>query len=203
MEKKNFLGAGTIAAAFVFSVIAVSVAFAAYTSALTIKGSATAKATKWKVIFKDLGTAVTGNDGGVTSTAREVTAPTIVGETSIETYNVELKTPGDYVTYNFKIKNDGDFPAKIDSGFAVPTPTCTQGASGTAADATNVCGNLTYTLKYVTGGADVSVNDTFAVGEEKEVQLKIYYNKNATTAQLPADDVTISNLNISIPFVQY
>ena len=34
--------------------------------------------------------------------------------------------------------------------------------------------NLTYSLKYVTGGADVSVNDTFAVGEEKETTEKFF-----------------------------
>lgn len=203
MEKKKGLGIVTAAIALVISVVGTTVAFAAYNASLTIKGSGTAKATRWSIIFKNLGNAQTGNDGGVTSTAREVTAPSIVGDTSIETYSVELKTPGDYVTYNFKIKNAGDFPAKIDSGFAMPTPSCTKGASGVDADATNVCGNLTYTLKYVTGGANVAVNDTFAAGEEKEVQLKIYYSKNVTTAQLPTDDVAIGNLNITIPFVQY
>lgn len=203
MEKKIGLGIITGAIALVVAIVGTTVAFAAYNESLTIKGSGTAKATRWSIIFKDLGNVQTGNNGGVTSTAREVTAPSIVGDTSIETYSVELKTPGDYVTYNFKIKNAGDFPAKIDSGFTMPTPTCIQGANGKADDATNVCGNLTYSLKYVIGGADVSVNDTFAVGEEKEVQLKIYYNKNATTAQLPTDDVAIGNLNITIPFVQY
>lgn len=206
MDKKKSLGIVTGVIALVVSVAAVTLAYAAYDASLTIKGSGTAKATKWSIIFKDLGEAQTGNDGGVTSTASEKTTPNIVGNTSIETYSVELKTPGDYVTYNFKIKNDGDFPAKIDTGFTMPTPTCTKGASGVDADATNVCSNLTYTLKYVTNGVvgdDVSVNDTFAAGEEKEVQLKIYYNKNATSAQLPTDDVAIGNLNITIPFVQY
>lgn len=203
MDKKKSLGIVTAAIALVVSIVGTTVAFAAYNASLTIKGSGTAKATRWSIIFKDLGSAQTGNDAGVTSTASEKTAPSIVGNTSIETYSVELKTPGDYVTYNFKIKNDGDFPAKIDTGFAMPTPSCTKGASGVDADATNVCSNLTYTLKYVTGGANVAVNDTFAAGEEKEVQLKIYYSKNATTAQLPTDDVAIGNLNITIPFVQY
>ena len=203
MDKKKSLGIVTAAIALVVSIVGTTVAFAAYNASLTIKGSGTAKATRSSIIFKDLGSAQTGNDAGVTSTASEKTAPSIVGNTSIETYSVELKTPGDYVTYNFKIKNDGDFPAKIDTGFAMPTPSCTKGASGVDADATNVCSNLTYTLKYVTGGANVAVNDTFAAGEEKEVQLKIYYSKNATTAQLPTDDVAIGNLNITIPFVQY
>jgi hypothetical protein len=206
MDRRKTLGIGTIAAACVLSIVAISVSFAAYTSSLTIKGTGTVKTSKWKVVFKDLGNAQTGNDAGVTSTAKQVTGPSIVGETSIESYKVELKTPGDYVYYDFKISNDGDFPAKIDTGFSMPTPSCTKGASGSDSDATNVCGNLTYTLNYVnngTVGAAVASGDTFAVGQSKDVRLKIYYKKTATTAQLPKDDVTIGNLNITIPFVQY
>lgn len=206
MNNKKSLGIGTIAAAFVLSIVAVSVSFAAYTSSLTIKGSGTVKSGKWKVVFKNLGTAVVGNDAGLTSTATEVTTPSIVGDTSIESYNVELKTPGDYVTYDFKISNDGDFRAKIDTGFSMPTPTCTKGASGVDSDETNVCGNLIYTLKYVNNGIEgssVASGDTFAVGESKNVRLKIYYKKTVTESQIPTDDVTVGNLNITIPFVQY
>jgi len=203
MDKRKILSIGTIMAAFLFSVVAVTVAFASYTENLTIKGSGTTKAAHWKIVFAELGSAVLGNDNGVTSTAKEVTAPNIVGDTSIETYEVELQTPGDYVTYNFKIKNSGDFPAKIDSSFAMPTPSCTKGTSGVEADATNVCSNLEYTLKYVSDNSDVKAGDTFDINEAKEVQLKIYYKKTATDEQLPTDDVAIGNLNITIPFVQY
>ncbi len=203
MNKRKILGIGTVAIALVLSIIAVTVAFAAYSSDITINGSATAKGAHWSVVFSDLQTAVTGNDNGMTSTAKEVLAPTISGQTSIETYKVELQTPGDYVSYNFKIRNSGDFPAKIDTSFAMPTPTCTKGTSGVDADATNVCNNLEYTLKYVSDGTTVKVGDTFDVGESKEVQLKIYYKKIVPTEQLPTDDVAIGNLNIVIPFVQY
>ena len=215
MDKKRKLEIVTIALAFVFSITAVTIAFAAYNSSLTIKGSATAKASKWKVIFKDLSSATIGNDNGVTPTAREVTHPSIVGEVSIETYNVEIKTPGDYLTYNFKIKNDGDFPAQI-STFSMPTPTCRNGASGSPSDASNVCSNLSYTLKYVnndpntvdsaiavSAGDDVATGDKYTPGLEREVQLRIYYSKNITPSQLPVDDVAIGNLNVTIPFVQY
>lgn len=203
MNKRRVLGIGTVAIALVLSVVAVTVAFAAYSSDLKINGSATAKGAHWSVVFTDLQAAVTGNDNSVTSTAKEVDAPTINGDTAIETYKVELQTPGDFVSYNFKISNSGDFKAKIDSSFAMPTPTCTKGTNGVDADETNVCSNLEYTLKYVSDNSDVKIGDTFDVGESKEVQLKIYYKKTATEAQLPKDDVAISGLNITIPFVQY
>lgn len=203
MDKRNILGIGTVAVAFVLSIVAVTVAFASYTSSISIKGSGTAKGAHWSVVFSDLQNAVTGNDNNVASTAKEVTKPSISGQTSIETYKVELQTPGDFVSYNFKIKNSGDFPAKIDSSFTMPTPTCTKGTSGVEEDATNVCNNLEYTLKYVSDNTDVKAGDTFANGEAKEVQLKIYYKKTATEEQLPSDDVTIGNLDIVIPFIQY
>ena len=205
MDKKKNLGVVGTVIAVIVAVIGVSMVWAAYTASLNIKGSGTVKGAKWSVIFTDLGSANVGNDNGMTVTAKEVTAPLINGDTSIETYSVELQTPGDYVTYNFKIKNNGDFPAKIDSGFAMPEPSCAplESSQATETDATNVCKNITYTLTYVDGGAAVQSGNTFAVGESKEVQLKIYYNKNATTSELPTDDVTVTNLNITIPFVQY
>lgn len=204
MDKTRNLGiVGTITAVVV-AVVAVSIVWAAYTANLTIKGSGTVKGANWSIIFTDLGSAQVGNDNNVTSTAKETTTPQIVGDTSIETYSVELKTPGDYVTYNFKIKNNGDFPAKVDT-FTLPTPTCAPADSSdaTESEAANVCKNLTYTLTYVDGGATVKSGDTFAIGESKEVQLKLYYNKNAATSELPKNDITVSNLNITIPFVQY
>jgi len=203
MNKRKVLGVGTVMVALILSIVAVTVSFAAYSSDLTIKGSATAKGAHWSVVFSDLQAAVVGNDNGMTSTATEITAPEIIGNTSIETYTVQLQTPGDYVSYNFKIKNSGDFPAKIDSSFAMPTPTCTKGTSGVDTDATNVCNNLEYTLKYVSDNSNVKAGDTLDVGEAKEVQLKIYYKKTITEQQLPTDDVAIGNLNITIPFVQY
>ncbi len=205
MDKKKNLGVIGTVLAVVVAVVGVSIVWASYTAGLNIKGSGTVKGSKWSIIFTDLGSAQTGNDNGMTSTAKETTAPAIVGDTSIETYSVELKTPGDYVTYNFKIKNNGDFPAKIDTGFTLPTPSCVATVNGNAtdADATNVCKNLTYTLTYVDGGESVKAGDAFDVGESKEVQLKLYYKKTATADQLPSDDITVSNLNITIPFVQY
>ncbi len=203
MDSKKDIGVvGTIVAVIV-AVVGVSVVWAAYTSNLTVKGSASAEAANWSIIFKDLGTAQVGNTAGVTSTAKEVTAPTIVGDTSIEDYEVSVKTPGDFVSYTFKIKNDGSFPAKIDDGFSIPTPTCEVGGA-TTTDSTNVCAQLTYTLEYTSGGS-VASGDEFAIGEEKEVILKLAYTVDATDttgAKLPKTNVDIKIPDITIPFVQ-
>lgn len=210
MDKRKVLGVVTIAMAFFMSIVAVTVAFASYTQQLQITGSATARNAKWSIIFSDLETVLLGNDvSGVTSTAKEKTIPTITGNTSIGTYKVELQTPGDYAVYKFKIQNTGSFPARIDTGFQMPIPQCTKSASGTETDATNVCNNLEYTLKYVTctkdntkNGKAVASGNSFPVGESCDVELKLYYKETVASTDLPKNDVEISNLGIDINFIQ-
>ena len=209
MDKRKILGVGTIAMAFFMSIVAVTVAFAAYSSDLKINGSATAKGAKWSVVFSNLQAVTLGNTAGVTSTAKETTAPEITGNTTLGSYKVELQTPGDYAAYRFKIENTGDFPARIDTGFAMPTPKCTKSASGGANDGPNVCKNLEYTLKYITCTKDATKNgnavasgNSFPVGESCDVELRLYYKSTAAQADLPVDDVEISDLNFTMTFVQ-
>lgn len=218
MDKKKNLGVVTGAVALMVSVIALTVAYATYSSNVTIEGSGTAAAAKWSVKFQNLvgasntGTTPTGtlgNSGGFAVTARETSRPTLSSSgTSITNMGVEVKTPGDYVYYVFDIVNDGDFAAEIDTGFAVPTPTCTAGASSTNDDDDdNVCGLLSYTLNYYTPstqtvGSAVATGNTWAIGESKTVILKLQYNTTNNQNLLPTDDVSIGNLDITIPFIQ-
>lgn len=210
MNKRKVLGVVTIAMAFLMSIVAVTVAFASYTQQLQITGSATARNAKWSIIFSDLENVTLGNDvGGVTSTAKELTEPTITGNTSIGTYKVEIQTPGDYAIYKFKIQNTGNFPAIIDTSFQMPTPQCTKSASGTETDATNVCDNLEYTLKYVTctkdntkNGNAVASGNSFPIGESCDVELKLYYKGTVDASDLPQNDVEIGNLGVDINFIQ-
>lgn len=212
MEKKKGLRVITIIIAFVFAIIVVSIAYATYTSTLSISGSATSLKAKWSIIFTGLErfsnqqTAYIGNEEGFNVTAREISAPSIVGNTSIENFEVQLKTPGDYVSYVFNITNNGEFRAKIDYAFSMPVPICKKGNNGDLEDEVNVCNNISYTLNYFDNGImgnSVSSNDTFDAGESKKVILKIKYNASDNQNLLPKDDVKISNLDFIIPFVQY
>lgn len=212
MDKKKGLRIITIIVAFVFAVIVVSMTYATYTSTLSISGRATSVKAKWSIIFTDLEkfsnqqTAYIGNEAGFPITARELSAPSIVGDTSIENFEVQLKTPGDYVSYVFNITNNGDFRAKVDYGFSMPVPICKKSINGVLEDKTNVCNNLSYTLNYINNGIignSVSSADTFDAGESKKVILKIKYNPSDNQNLLPKDDVKISNLDFIIPFVQY
>lgn len=247
MDKRKDMGIIGTMVAVIVAVVGVSIVWAAYTTSLTIKGSATAEGAKWSVIFRDLGSATTGNSAGVTSTAIETSTPSISGNTSIENFGISVKTPGDFVSYTFKIRNDGNFDAEIDSNFAMPTPTCTNASSwggdhapevgyiknddvlamplnydfekinaapviflpsgdddsgSTKTDAQKVCENLVYTLTYKDNGTAVKAGDTIAANTEKEVILKLQYKESVSSSDLPTSNVSISGLNITVPFIQ-
>lgn len=195
MNRRNGIGIYGAVLAVIVAVVGVSVVWAGYTSNLNIKGSATAESAKWSVIFKDLGAAQKGNSNlNLTPTAVETATPTISGQTSISNFGISVKTPGDYVYYKFKIRNDGSFAAQIDDSFAMPTPSCSAGG-------TVVCSKLQYTLKY-TDGTTVSKGNKFEPGTEKEVILRLQYLESSNESELPTTNITISNLDITIPFKQ-
>ena len=68
-------------------------------------------------------------------------------------------------------------------------------------DENNVCDNLTYTLTYA-NGTPVAVDDTLNAGETKSLKLTLTYSASVAAAALPKDDVSISNLAISIIYAQ-
>lgn len=101
MEKER--GAKVIAiVALLIAVVGLTVGYAAYSSTLTINGTANVDPASWKVNFDyKTGTSLTGKANGH---AAENTAPTLA-DTTISGFDVTLKAPGDSVTYNFLIKN--------------------------------------------------------------------------------------------------
>mgnify|MGYP002858562718 CR=1 FL=1 len=171
MDKKRQLGiiGGTLGVIAV--VLVVTVAWAAFLTNLTINGSATVAKSSWGVEFQNLQAAQAGNDDGVThGVTLGATAPSITNNsTTIGNYSVTLSKPGDYVIYEFDIVNTGTFDAKIDTGFALPTPTCTKTGSGTDANATTVCGNLSYTFNAKSNGNSI-ILDTY------KLYIKNIYN---------------------------
>ena len=108
MEKER--GAKIIAiVALLIAVVGLTVGYAAYSSTLTINGTANVDPASWKVNFDyKTGTSLTGVTKGH---AAENTAPTLA-DTTISGFDVTLKAPGDSVTYNFLIKNSGTLNAK-------------------------------------------------------------------------------------------
>ncbi len=185
-----------IVAALIISIVAIGIGFAAFTETLTINGTAKVQASDWKIQFANLQNVVKKG------TATVVTEPTL-SDTSIKTYDVTFKTPGDSISYTFDVKNTGDYNAKLTT-ITIPTPTCTgkEGAATAAADATKVCDKLTYTLTYSDGTA-LALGDTLAKETgSRTMTLTLTYNDFTDVTLLPTEDVTISNLGITLIYSQ-
>lgn len=192
MEKERKIKVLSVAALLV-AVLGLTVAFAALSQTLTINGSATVNTASWDIHFKNLSTpTLTGN-------AAVTTAPTIdTKETTIGNYALKLTKPGDSVTYTFDVENKGTINAKISELVKAAKPTCTGTGAAAAADAKIICDGLTYTLTYTEGGAAVAKEDTLNANETKNLTLKLAFESNS----LPADDVSISDLGITITYAQ-
>lgn len=190
-----------VVAALIISIVAIGIGFAAFSQNLTINGNASVQTSSWKVKFSELGSAT------LTGTAAEVTKPTL-SDTTIGTYNATFKTPGDSISYKIKVSNTGSYNAKITTA-TIPVPTCRgkSGESTAEADAGKVCDKLTYTLVYDTddtksAGQAVQVGDTLDAGETRPMVLTLKYTEFTDATLLPAADVSISNLGVTLVYSQ-
>lgn len=196
-NKNRGLKIGVIAA-LVISVVAIGIGFATFTETLRIEGSATVQTSTWKVKFTNLSAPT------LLGTATVVTPPTInTNDTTISTYDVKLSKPGDSVSYTFDVANTGTYNAKLTS-INIPTPTCTgkEGAESATTDAANVCKHLTYTLTYADGTSLAQDDALAATSGVANMKLTLTYVSHDVAADLPKEDVTISNLGISLVYSQ-
>ena len=196
-NKNRGLKIGVIAA-LVISVVAIGIGFATFTETLRIEGSATVQTSTWKVKFTNLSAPT------LLGTATVVTPPTInTNDTTISTYDVKLSKPGDSVSYTFDVANTGTYNAKLTS-INSPTPTCNgkEGAESATTDAANVCKHLTYTLTYADGTPLAQDDALAATSGVANMKLTLTYESHDVAADLPKQDVTISNLGISLVYSQ-
>lgn len=191
MEKERKIKLLSVVALIV-AVLGLTVAFAALSQTLTINGTANVEAASWDIHFENLSQ---GNPVGSMIINQE---PTISGEndTYIGDYNVTIKKPGDSVTFTFDVKNSGTIDAKISSPVNL-NPVCTSN-SGVTDDESIVCDGLTYTLTYTDTKAPVSQNDVLTAGDTKNLTLTLGFD----STKVPSDDVTISNLGITLQYIQ-
>ena len=197
MEKQRNTKILSIVALLV-AVVGLTVAFAAMSRTLTINGTATMQTATWDIHFENLTEAKTGK--AVINTSAQIVENNGVAMSKIGDYQVTLTRPGDSVTYTFDVVNAGDINATLGS-LTKTAPICTSAAAAPVeADATLVCGNLTYTLTYTNGGAEVKATDTLNGGETKNLTLKLEYNSTAET--LPTNDVNITGLGIEMLYNQ-
>lgn len=182
-------------ALLIVSSVAITIGYASFSQILTINGEATVEKSTWKIGFENLSSAI------LVGTAEEVTHPSISSEgTDIGSYNVNFTTPGDSVSYTFDVVNSGTFDAKL-SSITIPVPVCTGSGDNAAADAANVCNHLVYTLTY-SDGTVINENDTLNKQTSRSLKLTLIYKDDITASELPNNDVSISNLSISMYYSQ-
>lgn len=187
MEKKR----GTtlaVVAALIIAIISLGVAFAAFSTTLTINGSATVEATTWDIHFQDL-SAPTLVGGATIATAPTLTATEFSGLVA------NFKTPGDSVSYTWKVKNAGSYNATLatDPSGAL-TPKCAVAGDETDQSAINVCSKLTYT---VTG-----YNSSLASGAEDTITLTLTYVDFEDEKLLPKSTVTVTLPQLDLIYTQ-
>lgn len=185
----------SILVALFVSCIGLSVGYAALSQTLKIEGTASVAKASWKIVFQNLSSA------SLTGDATEVVSPKISDDgTTLGTYNVEFKTPGDSVTYTFDVANLGTFDATL-SEINISTPTCSGSGDNASNDATNICNHLSYTLTY-SDGTSLALNDNLPQETSKSLILTLTYKDDIAASELPNDDVSISNLSITLTYSQ-
>ena len=197
----------------IVSCVALSIGYSALSTTLKINGVANVDGMSFKIEFQNLSeTSLTGN-------AVKITDPVISEDkTELKSYNVNFLDPGDSISYTFQIANNGTINAKL-SEILKDTISCEGygNAEQAAKDATNVCANLEYTLKYIneeehfddsgsskTYSNDIEVNDVLNAGDVKDMILTLKYKSpvDGVTIEEPEDDVSISGLGISLTYSQ-
>lgn len=179
----------------VLLVLSITVAFALLSTQLQINGIAKVEPARWEIKFENLVKVSETGD------AREDVAPVITGDTVIGDFQVVLTKPGDSISYTFDAYNAGSIDAELEILTKATTPTFTGLASDPTDktnDETKVGTNFSYTLKYTTDGADVTPSDLLAKGEKRNMTLTLSYNGSS----LPTDDVEISDLGITLLYIQ-
>ncbi len=172
--------------ALIVAIAALSFGYAAWSTTLTINGSAKVSPVSWNVLFDyKSGSSLTPTlTGSATSTGATLTS------TSVSGYTATLKAPGDSVTYNWLVKNTGGIDAKLNT-YNLGTLSCSPatGSTATQAEANSVCADLEYTLKYADGS--IAVGDVLPkTTGSKELVMTLKWKDSSTV--LLSDDVTVN-----------
>ena len=197
--------------ALLVAVLGLTVAFAALSQTLTIKGSAAVNAASWDIHFEKTSGKETEVKGAAT-----FTEPTLSG-TTIENFSATLTKPGDSVIYYFDIVNNGTVDAQIESyNFPRAFNDCftninkysycmnfdfNSDGNLNALDKSVYFDLFNYQLVYADTDKSVTQGDTINAGETKHMKLVIEYKDTAT--ELPENNITLtSSVPITITYEQ-
>lgn len=200
MEK----GRGTkalVVVTLLVSVLALSIAYAAYSATLLISGTVTAKKSSdaWNVHFEstDGSTTLTPTLGG----NAKVTSSATLTETKISDFEITFYAPGDSISYDFEVKNTGSVDATLNK-ITLGSLSCSKSTGtqqGTEADANNLCGNLDMNIMKFDGN-NISVGDKIPAGSSEIYILSIIWDESDTN--IYENDIAISVGETTFDFVQ-
>ncbi len=183
----------------IVGLVAMTVAYAALSTTLTISGTANVAAAKWDVHFENWTEAKPANGvTGVTNTASTTTNGTMTPAnkgTLINGLVISLPQPGDTMVYTFDIVNDGTINAKIATeGFSKTISAVVAGTETSAETSdliyTVVCGDQASKpasgAQTLTNEAVPAAGNTLTAGYSRACKLTITYkeatNDNSGTA---------------------
>ena len=219
MEKKRGTTVAVVAA-LIIAVVSLGVAFAAFSTTLTINGTATVQATKWDIYFSDTGAAnskpaanasiTDKTESNTLNYTETVTATGTYASATTISWNASFKTPGDKVVYHFYVRNDGDYPAAVSN-----TPVSRQGsASGETAFTctsnnsaeTSVCSHIHYGL-YVDAEGNTPVAQGLQLGARSndDYYLIAWLDEDyggSTGQGLAPYDVTTATISTTVTYQQ-
>ena len=183
-EKKNRRKSIIIAALVLLFIV--TIGYAALTAQLQVDGTTKIKGNTWDVHL--------GNIANVSSQGATVTtAPTLSNNNQTVTFNVTLAKPGDYYEFTVDAINAGGINAKLANA---PTLTGLTTAEQKYA---------TYTVTYNNVAAtSVAAGDTLpATGTNtKTIKVRVEFKSDVANADLPASDVTLTNLSLTLNYIQ-
>ena len=182
MEKERRIKMLSLSAVIV-AVLGLTVAFAALSTTLNIKGSAYLDAAKWGIKFENLSEPVKVGTATTTGTAKIEESKSA----EITEINVGLSTPGDKVTYTVDLVNKGTINAKIDN---IEKTVLTSEQQR----------YLTFKVTDQ-NGYEIKQGDILSAGETKKLTITIEFIKDLTKEDLPKQTSTIS-LSYKLNFVQ-
>ena len=198
-----------ILAVLVLGLGGLTVVYASLTQKLNISSTAEVVGGTWDVHFAN------GQAPEEIGTAKLTKAPKLENS-QITELAVSFTKPGDKVNYVFDIVNAGSIDAKIDEytiNSVANGIVCTDANGSTdSADAQLVCNNLEFTLTYaepttvdqteniIAAGAPVAQGQIVKANKDVTVVLTIGFKPTATA--VPANDVSITGLDIDIDYLQ-
>ncbi len=168
-------------------ILCVTIGYAALTAQLQVTGTTKIKGNSWDVHLTNV--ANIANHG-----ATVTTAPTISANGLTVSFNVTLAQPGDYYEFTVDAVNAGGINAKLAS-----TPTLTGLSTAEQKYAK-------YTVTYNNVAANsVTAGDTLpstAGSNTKTIKVKVEFKSDVANSDLPASDVTLTGLSLTLNYVQ-